>query len=58
MRVLRTIVSWGWAPILITALAVVGCIYQWSVWLIAPAVISILIIGLVVAVRGEREKEF
>jgi len=57
MNILRTIVSWGWAPILITALAVVGFIYEWAVWVIAPVLIIILIIGLVVAVVRARGKE-
>jgi len=57
MNILRTIVSWGWAPILITALAVVGFIYEWAVWVTAPVLIIILIIGLVVAVVRARGKE-
>jgi len=57
MNILRTIVSWGWAPILITALAVVGFISEWAVWVTAPVLIIILIIGLVVAVVRARGKE-
>lgn len=56
MYVLRTIVSWGWSPILITALAVVGYIYKWPIVTVAPALIVILVIGLVVAVTRAREK--
>jgi len=54
---LRTIVNWGWCPILITALAVVGFRFEWSVWAVAPVLIIILVIGLVVAVIGAKEKE-
>jgi hypothetical protein len=54
---LRTIVSWGWCPILITALAVVGCIFKWEIWVVAPALIVILVIGLVTAVVKAREKQ-
>ena len=57
MYVLKTIVKWGWCPILITALAVVGGIYEWSIGAVAPVLIIILVIGLVVAVIGAREKE-
>jgi len=55
--ILRTVVSWGWSPILITALAVVGYIYEWPIEVLAPVLIIILVIGLVVAATGAREKE-
>jgi len=57
MHVLKTIVNWGWCPILITALAVVGYIYEWPTEAIAPVLIIILGIGLVVAVTEAKEKE-
>jgi len=57
MYILRTIINWGWCPILITALAVVSCIYEWPITVVAPAVIIILVIGLVVAVIRAREKQ-
>ncbi len=57
MYVLKTIVNWGWCPILITALAVVGCIYEWPIGAVASVLGIILVIGLVVAVTGAREKE-
>ncbi len=47
----------GWSPILITALAVAGYIYEWPIEALAPGLIIILIIGLVVAATGAREKE-
>jgi len=56
MYKLRTIVSWGWCPILITALAVVGCIFEWEIWALAPVLIIILVIGLVTAAVRAREK--
>ena len=55
--ILRTVVSWGWSPILITALAVVGYIYEWPIEVLAPVLIIILVIGLVVVATGAREKE-
>jgi len=57
MYVLRTAITWGWCPILITALALIGRIYEWSIWAIASALIVVLVIGLVVAAIGAREKE-
>jgi len=57
MYKLRTIVSWGWCPILITTLAVVGCIFEWEIGVVAPVLIVILVIGLVTAVVRAREKE-
>ena len=33
--VLRTIISWGWSPTLITALAVIGYIYEWPIEILA-----------------------
>ncbi len=53
LRALKTIVVWGWSPILITALAIVGFFYEWEFWLIASALGIILVISLVVVVvRG------
>ena len=57
MYILRTMLNWGWCPILITALAVLGYIYQWSIWTVTPVLIVILVIGLVVAVAGAKRKE-
>ncbi len=57
MHVLKTIISWGWCPILITALAVLSHIRGWSIGIVAPVLGVILVIGLVVAVTGAREKE-
>jgi len=57
MYILRNIVSWGWCPILITALAVVGLRYEWEFWPLTSALIVILVVGLVVAVIRAREKK-
>ncbi len=57
MYVLRTVINRGWYPILITALAVVGSIFEWEIWVVAPVLGVILVIGLVVAVRSAKEKE-
>jgi len=56
MYILRTVVNWGWCPILITALAVVGNLYEWPIGVVAPVLGIILVIGLVVAIRGTKEK--
>jgi len=57
MYVLRAIVKWGWSPILITAVAVVGFIRGWPIGVVIPALIIILVIGLTVGAIGAREKE-
>ncbi len=57
MYILRTIVSWGWSPILITALAVIGVLYELPIEVVAPSAGVILVVGLVVAVVGAREKK-
>jgi len=57
VNILRTIINWGWSPVLITALAVLGFIYEWPIELVAPLLGVILVIGLVVAVIGARERQ-
>ena len=59
LRVLRTMIVWGWSPILITVLAVVGVIYKWDIRVLASVLGIILVIGLIVAVirAGERQLE-
>jgi hypothetical protein len=53
---LRNLVSWGWSPVLITVLAVVGSIFEWPVGALAPVLVIILVIGLVMVATGTREK--
>ena len=55
--ILRTVIGLGWSPLLITALAVVGYRYEWPIEILAPILIIILVIGLVTAATGAREKE-
>jgi len=57
LRALRTMVDWGWCPVLITVLAVVGVIYEWPIEVVAPTLGVILVIGLVMAVVRAREKQ-
>jgi len=57
MHVLRAVINRGWCPILIVALAVIGVIFEWEIWIVAPVLGVILVIGLVMAVRGARERE-
>ncbi|MBA7474574.1 hypothetical protein ES707_09928 [subsurface metagenome] len=57
MYILRTIISQGWSPILITALAIAGYVYGWPIGAVIPALAIILVIGLVVAATGAKEKE-
>ena len=57
MFILRSIKNWGWCPILITALAVVGYILEWEIWVIAPALVVVLVVGLVIGASGDEEKQ-
>ena len=53
----KAAMSWVWCPILITALAIVGCLYEWPIEVLAPIIIIILAIGLVLGVKSTRDKE-
>ena len=57
LRVLRTTISWGWCPVLIIAVAVLGVVYEWPIQLVAPVLGVLFIIGLVVAIVGARERQ-
>ncbi len=57
MHILRTVVNWGWSPILITVLAVAGYLFEWEFWVIVPILLVILVMGMVVAVVRAREKQ-
>ncbi len=53
---LRTLVSWGWSPILITALAIIGYLYEWPIEVLILTLVSLLVVGLVAALVLAREK--
>jgi len=53
----RAVINWVWCPIIITAIALVGYIYEWPFEVIAPMIIIILAIGLVVGIRNARDRE-
>ncbi len=57
LKAIRTIVSWGWSPILITALAMLGSIYEWELWVMASALGPILVISLVTMVIRASERQ-
>lgn len=52
----RKLLSWGWSPLLITALAVIGYIFEWPIEFLGPVLVVILIIGLVMVATSVREK--
>jgi len=54
---LRTIISRGWYPALITAIAVLSLIYELSINIIIPVLIAILCIGLIMVIINARNKE-
>ena len=57
MKVLKAIVYQGWALIIITAVAIIGYVYEWPIGLLATILGVVLVIGLVTAVVSAREKE-
>ena len=59
LKAIKAIVTWGWSPILITALAIVGTIYEWELWMTVTSMGLILIAGLtsLIVKSGEREME-
>jgi hypothetical protein len=57
MFILRRIINWGWCPILITALAIVGHVYEWPMWFLATVLVVVLILGIVVAIARAEEKD-
>jgi len=54
---LRAIISWGWSPFLITAVAVAGLVYGWEIWIVVAVLVIVLVVGLVVAMVGTRDRE-
>lgn len=54
---LRTVVSRGWYPTLITALAVVALIYEVSINIVVPVLVGLLCLGLIVTVINARRNE-
>lgn len=54
---LRTLFNWGWAPALITLVAVLGLVFQWPIQVVAPVLGAILIIGLLVVAVAARGQE-
>ncbi|MGD9115911.1 MAG: hypothetical protein PVJ61_01830 [Dehalococcoidia bacterium] len=56
MYILSTIFRWGWCPIAIGVLALIGYQYEWPLWLLASLMAAILIIGLIVAVTIAQDR--
>ena len=50
IKTLKTVFLWGWAPALITAIALVGMNYSWDMWLLGTIMGIILLAGLIIAV--------
>ena len=57
LKALKAIVIWGWPPILITALAILGSYYQWEIWFIATILGIILVAGLIVIIVRASERQ-
>ncbi len=57
MKTLKTIIIWGWSPVLITALALLGYYYQWEIWLVATTLGITLVVGLLVVILSASERQ-
>ncbi|MFC1942375.1 hypothetical protein ACFLWU_04065 [Chloroflexota bacterium] len=53
----KTILNRGWCPTIITAIAVVGLIYEWPIEFVAPPLIVLLLIGLVITIIRIKKNE-
>lgn len=54
---IKTLINWSWSPVLITAIAVLGIIYELPIEILVPTLIVILGIGLVIAMVRARDKQ-
>jgi len=57
MYLLRALIIWGWAPVVITALAVIGYLYELPMLLTLSAIGVVLVVGLIIAGLNARDKE-
>ena len=57
MQVLRAIIKWGWSPILITTLAIVGFLLEWEIWVVALVLGVILVVGLAEVAKDAGNRE-
>ena len=57
MNILKIVMYHGWALIIITAVAIIGYVFEWPIPVLSTAIGIILVIGLVTAVVSTREKE-
>jgi hypothetical protein len=57
LKVLKTIVIWGWSPVLITALALAGLYYKWNIWFLGTFLGVLLLAGLIMGIVKESDKE-
>ncbi len=53
----KSLINWGWSPVLITAIAVLGIIYELPIEILVPTLIVILGVGLVIALVRARDKQ-
>lgn len=56
-KMLKTIVVWGWSPVLIATLALLGKNYNWEFWMLATFLGVLLLAGLIFAIVRESDKE-
>ena len=57
LKAIKTIIIWGWSPILILAVALLGVRYNWDMWLMATILGIILLAGLIFAIVRESDRQ-
>jgi len=53
----KSVLNWLWCPLVITVLAALGYIFKWPIEAVVPALIIILVIGLVIMIVRARARE-
>lgn len=56
-KMFKTIVVWGWSPVLITSIALLGINYNWEFWMLATFLGITLLAGLIFIIVRESDKE-
>ncbi|NLE07882.1 MAG: hypothetical protein GX631_01340 [Dehalococcoidales bacterium] len=56
-KMFKTVLVWGWSPVIIATIALVGFYYGWEFWMLATFLGVILLAGLIFIIIRESDKE-
>ncbi len=56
-KMFKTTLVWGWSPVLITTIALIGINYHWATWMLSTFLGVILLAGLIFIIVRESDKE-